>query len=84
MYRLRETIEIALKELYSSDEIPENPRLAMKSFLRLAVINVHFKYNKVWYTQSDGLAIGASLAVIFASLWMKSFEKLLQKVEQTS
>ena len=31
------------------------------------------------YTQSDGLAMGASLAVILANLWMKSFEKSLQK-----
>ena len=33
----------------------------------------------MWYTQSDGLAMGASLAVILANLWMKSFEKSLQK-----
>ena len=51
----------------------------MKSLLRLAVTNVHFKCNKIWYTQPDGLAMGASLAVILANLWMKSFEKSLQK-----
>ena len=70
---------MALKELYSSDEVPEIPRSAMKSLLRLAVTNVHFKCKKNWYTQSDGLAMGASLAVILANLWMKSFEKPLQK-----
>ena len=51
----------------------------MKSLLRLAATNVHFKCNKMWYTQSDGLAMVASLAVILANLWMKSFEKSLQK-----
>ena len=51
----------------------------MKSLLRLAVNNVHFKCNKLWYTQSDGLAMGASLAVILANLWMKYFGKTLQK-----
>ncbi|XP_075241616.1 uncharacterized protein LOC142336591 [Convolutriloba macropyga] len=66
-----EAIEIALKELYSSDEVPEIPRSAMKSLSRLAVTSVHFKCNKMWYTQSDGLAMGASLAVIVANLWMK-------------
>ena len=76
---VKEAIEIALKELYSSDEIPENQRSAMKKFLRLAVTNVYFECNKIWYTQSDGLTIGASLAVILANLWMKSFEKSLQK-----
>ena len=33
----------------------------------------------MWYTQSEDLALGASLAVIFANLWMKSFKKYLQK-----
>ena len=59
-----EAIEIVLKELYSSDEVPEIPRSAMKSLLRLAVRSVQFKCNKMWYNQSDGLAMGASLAVI--------------------
>ena len=35
-----EAIEIALKELYSSDEIPEIPRSAMKSLFRQALDNV--------------------------------------------
>ena len=76
---VEEAIEIALKELYSSDEVPEIPRSAMKSLLRLAVKNVHFKCNKMWYTQSEGLAMGASLAVTLANLWMRSIEKSLQK-----
>ena len=76
---VEEAIEIALKELYSSDEVPEIPRSAMKSILRPAVTNVHFKCNKMWRTQLNGLAMGASLAVILANLWMKSCEKFLQK-----
>ena len=76
---VEEAIEIALRELYSSDEASEIPRSAMKSLFRLAVTNVYFKCFKMWYTQSDGLAMGASLAVILANLWMKSFEKSLQK-----
>ena len=48
---VEEAIEIALKELYSSDQVPEIPRSAMKSLLSLAVTNVHFKCNKMWYTQ---------------------------------
>ena len=76
---VEEAIEIALKELYSSGEVPEMSRSVMKSLLRLAVTNVHFKCNNVWYTQSDGLAMGASLAVVLANLWMKTFKKSLQK-----
>ena len=63
MYRLRR--QLKFKKLYSSDEVPESPRLAIKSLLRPAVTNVHFKCNKLCYTQSDGLAMGSSLGVIW-------------------
>ena len=67
-------VEIALEELYSSDEVTEIPRPAMKNLLRLAVTNVHLKCCKIRYTQWEGLAMGALLAVILANLWMKPFE----------
>ena len=51
----------------------------MKSLLRPAVTNGHFKCNKMWYTQSDGLAMAASLGVISENLCMKTFENFLQK-----
>ena len=50
----------------------------MKRLLELAVTNVHFKCNEVWYCQKDGLAMGASLALILANLWMKSWEPQLK------
>ena len=40
----------------------------MKRLLELAVTNVHFKCNESWYCQKDGLAMGASLAVILFEL----------------
>ena len=33
--------------------------------------NVHFKCNWIWYVHSDVLAMGASLAVLLANVWMK-------------
>ena len=45
---VHEAIEIAFRELYSSEEVPVIPRTAMKNLLRLAVPNVHFKCNKMW------------------------------------
>ena len=45
---IEEAIVIALTERYSSDEDPEILRSIMKSLLRLAVTNVHFKCNKMW------------------------------------
>ena len=40
---------------------------------------VHFKCNDLWYVQKDGLAMGASLAVILANLWLKEYEPALKK-----
>ena len=47
--------------------------------MNLAVSKVHFKYNSLWYVQKDGLAMGASLAVILANLWLKEYEPALKK-----
>ena len=71
--------EIAFNELYSSDEFPEVLRSTMKSLLRLAVTNVHFKCNKMWCTESVGLAMGASLVAMLANLWMNCFENSKSK-----
>ena len=40
----------------------------------MAVSKVYFKCNDSWYVQVDGLAMGASLAVILANLWLKQYE----------
>ena len=53
----------------------------MKNLLKLAVTHVHFKGNGIGYVQSDGVAMGASLAVKLANVWMKLFEASLQKPE---
>ena len=76
-----EAKEIALKELYSSNLAPEIPKSAMKSLLQLAVPNVHFKCCTGSGIYNQSLATGASLAVILANAWMKSFEESLQKPE---
>ena len=38
----------------------------MKSLLKRAETNVHFKCDGIWHVQSNGLAMGASQAVILA------------------
>ena len=53
----------------------------MKNMLKLAVTNVHFKCNGICFIHLDGLAMGASMAVILANLKMESFEASLQKTE---
>ena len=78
-----EAMEIALRSLYSGDDAPQIDKSTLKLLLKLAVTNVHFKSNNTWYCQKDGLAMGASLAVILANIWMKSFEDQLNKESET-
>ena len=50
----------------------------------MAVIKVYFKCSVSWYVQVDGLAMGASLAVILAILWLKEYEfALRQEIRNT-
>ena len=65
---LKEAKDIALRKLYEQVEPPSIARKTMKRLLKMAVGQVHFKYNETWYNQKDGLAMGASLAVILANL----------------
>ena len=65
-----EAIEIALRKLYRTDYAPD-----FKVLLKLAVTKVYFKSNGKGYCQKDGLAMGASLAVISANLWMQLYEQ---------
>ena len=76
---LKKAIEIALQKLYSQQSPPEIQRATMKRLLNMAVSKVYCKCNGSWYVQVDGLAIGASLAVILVNLWLKEFEFALRQ-----
>ena len=76
---LREVVGIALRRLYEQVNPPETSSKTMKKLLNLAVSKVHFKCNGLWYEQKDGLAMGDSLAVILANLWIKKYEPKLKK-----
>ena len=76
---LKEAIDIALRKLYEPGEPPSIARKTMKRLLNMAISQVHFKCNETWYVQKDGLAMGASLAVILANLWHKQYETALSR-----
>ena len=76
---LKEAVEIALRRLYEQVNPRETSRKTMKKLLNLALKNVNFKCNGLWYVQKDSLAMGASLAVILANLWLKEYESTLKK-----
>ena len=53
---VEDAIGIALNELYSTDEeVPKAPRSARKNIMRVAVMNLHFTFNKMYQNQSDSL-----------------------------
>ena len=76
---LKQVVVIALRRLYEQFNPPETSRKTMKKQLNLAVSKVHVKCNGLWYVQKDGLAMGASVAVILANLWLKEYEPTLKK-----
>ena len=45
----------------------------------MAISKVYFKCNDSWYVQVDGLAMGASLAVILSNLCLKEYEFALRQ-----
>ena len=65
---LNKESEIAFQKLYSQESPPEIQRATVKKPSNMAVSKVYFKCNDSWYVQVDGLAKGASLAVILANL----------------
>ena len=75
---LNEAVEIAPRRLYEQINPPETYRKTMKKLLNLAVSEVHFKCSDLWYVQKVSLAMGASLAVILANLWLKEYEAALK------
>ena len=68
---LKETKDIALRKLYDQDEQPSIIRKTVKRLMHMAGSQDHFKCNETWYAQKDDLAMGTSLAVLLAILWLK-------------
>ena len=45
--------------------------------MELAVTDVHFMCDGRWFVQVDGVAMGSTLSVILANIWMHGFEKAI-------
>ena len=71
---VHEAIELACEAIYASSNPPEMQQPTFKKLMELAVINVWFMSGSDWYIQRDDIAMGASLAVILANIWLKKFE----------
>ena len=73
-----EAIDFALAKLYASEHRPKMPQNTFHELMKLAVKNVKFMVDGKWFVQKDGVAMGASLSVILANLWLKNFENRLK------
>ena len=71
---VHEAIELACEALYASSNPPELQQPTFKKLMELAVTNVWFMSGSDCYIQRDGVAMGASLAVILANVWLKNYE----------
>ena len=65
-----ESIELAADILYNSEELPPIDKETFKDLMRMAVTDIYFMCDGRWYIQTDGVAMGSSLAVILANIWM--------------
>ena len=72
-----EAINLAADKVYQREEQPAFDKSTFIQLMRLAVCNVCFLSGGTWYTQNDGVAMGSTLAVILANLWLKEFEGAL-------
>ena len=81
---VQEAIEIAVRKAYAQPNKPSMRKSVFKKLLELAVCNVHFKANGIWYQQIDGVAMGASLAVVLANLWLKEYENMIFSEDPTA
>ena len=63
----------------SKKKPPSIARKTIKRLLNRAVSQVHFKCKETWYVQKDGMAMGASLSVSLANLWLKQYETALSR-----
>ena len=79
-----EAIELATKLAYDGLEPPPFVRAVFQKLLHLALTNVLFKCCGRWYRQTEGLAMGSSLSVVLANIWMNTFEDTLARVEPIS
>ena len=72
---VKETIENAVRSLYSGDHAPERSRSTLKILLELlSRTTVCSECNGRWFCQVDGFSNGSIITVTLSNILMKSFE----------
>ena len=72
------TIGLVLERIYNKGElVTKINRSKMKEMLLLCTKNVHFSYNHDIYIQTDAVAMGSSLGLVLAGIFMVKGERSL-------
>ena len=73
---LNETIELC-EQLWTETETMTKE--ALVELLRFSTKDLSFLFNDKWYKQKDGVAMGSPLAPTLASIFMQSFENIIDQ-----
>ena len=72
---LDENIDICVENLYNDNKNPPNiPKHDFQNNFHLAIKEYFFMFNKKYYKQVDGVAMGSPLGPALANIFMCSFE----------
>ncbi len=75
---LETTINIILKRIYNNNEIKTSiPRKDMKELLLLCTKSVQFTFDNMFFSQTDGVAMGSPLGPVLANIFMVELEQSL-------
>jgi len=76
-----ETIEIILKLVYTKNTkyFHDLRKNELRELLLIRTTQSHFKFNKSYYEQIDGVAMGSPLGPLFANVFMSNFERKYMK-----
>jgi hypothetical protein len=75
---VKETIEIILSKLYDNNSIALYEGFSEQQFkklLELSLQDTYFRFNKLLYNQTEGLAMGSALSPVVANIFLTDFER---------
>ncbi len=76
-----DTIEIILKLVYTRNTkyFHDLRKNELRELLLICTTQSHFQFNKSYYEQIDGVAMGSPLGPLFANVFMSNFERKYMK-----
>jgi hypothetical protein len=78
---VKEAIDIAVGNMEKNKTLTYTPfnKLKLKQLLEIAVCNIPFRFLNEYYIQYDGVAMGSTLGLILADIFMSNLENKLNR-----